>query len=45
VLRIICRQNVAENYRTDGYFLQRQLGEELMLNTPEDLAEELRQGW
>lgn len=45
VLRIIVRQNVAENYRTDGYFLQRQLGEDLMLETPEELATTLRQGW
>jgi UDPglucose--hexose-1-phosphate uridylyltransferase len=45
VLRIIVRQNMAENYRTDGYFLQRQLGEELMLMLPEELATELRSGW
>ncbi len=44
-LRVICRQNVAKNYRTDGYFLQRMLGEELMLTLPEDLAEGLREGW
>ncbi len=42
-LRIITRQNFYENYRTDDYFLQRQLGQELILMPPEELAKELRQ--
>lgn len=37
-LRIISRQNVYENYRTDDYFLQKLLRNELILNTPEFLA-------
>jgi galactose-1-phosphate uridylyltransferase len=41
-LRIITRQNFYENYRTDDYFLQRQLGAELILTPPERLAEKLR---
>ena len=44
-LRLICRQNVSPDYRTDDYFMQKLLGEELMLTTPEELAEGLRQGW
>ncbi len=38
LLRIISRQNVYENYRTDDYFLQKQLCNELILTTPELLA-------
>ena len=41
-LRIISRQNVYENYRTDDYFLQKLLRNELILNTPEHLASLLR---
>ena len=37
-LRIISRQNVYENYRTDDYFLQKLLRNELILVTPEALA-------
>jgi galactose-1-phosphate uridylyltransferase len=44
-IRIICRQNVYENYRTDDYFIQKLLGEELMLTMPEDLAAGLRAFW
>lgn len=44
-LRVICRQNVSENYRSDGYFLQRLLGEELMITLPEDLAAGMRVNW
>ncbi len=40
--RIISRQNVYENYRTDDYFLQKLLRNELILNTPESLATILR---
>jgi galactose-1-phosphate uridylyltransferase len=42
LLRIISRQNVYENYRTDDYFLQKLLRNELILNTPENLASLLR---
>jgi UDPglucose--hexose-1-phosphate uridylyltransferase len=41
-LRIISRQNVYENYRTDDYFLQKLLRNELILNSPESLASTLR---
>jgi hypothetical protein len=42
-IRIISRQNVYENYRTDDYFLQKLLRNELILTTPEALAKNLRQ--
>jgi UDPglucose--hexose-1-phosphate uridylyltransferase len=41
-LRVISRQNVYENYRTDDYFLQKLLRNELILNPPEALATSLR---
>lgn len=41
-LRVISRQNVYENYRTDDYFLQKLLRNELILNPPEKLASILR---
>jgi UDPglucose--hexose-1-phosphate uridylyltransferase len=41
-IRIISRQNVYENYRTDDYFLQKLLRNELILTTPEALAKQLR---
>ncbi|HEY3357466.1 MAG TPA: hypothetical protein VGQ83_29720 [Polyangia bacterium] len=41
-LRVISRQTVHENYRTDDYFLQRLLGDELILTTPEALAAKVR---
>jgi UDPglucose--hexose-1-phosphate uridylyltransferase len=41
-LRIISRQNVYENYRTDDYFFQKLLRNELILTTPEELASILR---
>ena len=44
-LRIVCRQNVQPNYRTDDYFIQKLLGEEIMLTPPEQLAAELRDFW
>ena len=44
-LRLICRQNVSPDYRTDDYFMQKLLGEELMLTTPEQLAGGLRESW
>ncbi len=41
-IRLITRQNFYENYRTDDYFLQRQLASELILMPPEKLAEHLK---
>ncbi len=41
-LRIVSRQNVYENYRTDDYFLQKLLRNELILTLPEELASTLR---
>jgi UDPglucose--hexose-1-phosphate uridylyltransferase len=41
-LRVISRQNVYENYRTDDYFLQKLLKNEIILTTPENLASTLR---
>lgn len=41
-IRIISRSNVYENYRTDDYFLQKLLGNEILVTSPEVLAEKLR---
>jgi len=41
LLRIVSRQNVYENYRTDDYFLQKLLRDELILTLPEELASAL----
>jgi galactose-1-phosphate uridylyltransferase len=41
-IRIISRQNVYENYRTDDYFLQKLLRNELILTPPEVLAKNLK---
>lgn len=40
-IRIISRQNVYENYRTDDYFLQKLLNNELGLTTPEILTKHM----
>jgi galactose-1-phosphate uridylyltransferase len=42
VFKIINRQNLYPNYRNDDYFLQKMLQSELILNLPEELAEQLR---
>jgi UDPglucose--hexose-1-phosphate uridylyltransferase len=42
VLRIIARTAFRPDYRTDDYFLQKQLGGELIFVTPEAIAETLR---
>lgn len=44
-IRVISRQNVYENYRTDDYFLQKLLRNEIILKTPEDLAAVLRESF
>lgn len=41
-IRMVSRQNVYENYRTDDYFLQKLLRNELMLTTPEALADKMK---
>jgi galactose-1-phosphate uridylyltransferase len=41
-IRMISRQNVYENYRTDDYFLQKLLDNELILTPPEVLARNLQ---
>jgi UDPglucose--hexose-1-phosphate uridylyltransferase len=38
LLRMICRQNVYANCRSDDYFLQKFLGEDLVVTHPEKLA-------
>lgn len=45
LLRIISRQNFYENYRTDDYFLQKLLRNEIILFTPEKLATGLRESF
>lgn len=42
VLRVIARAAFRPDYRTDDFFLQKQLGAELMFEPPELLAAELR---
>ena len=42
VLRVIARTAFKQDYRTDDYFLQKQLGGELMFAAPEDMAARLR---
>jgi galactose-1-phosphate uridylyltransferase len=42
LLKIITRQNLYPNYRNDDYFLQKLLQSELIINPPEELAEQLR---
>jgi hypothetical protein len=42
VARVIARTAFKQDYRTDDYFLQKQLGGELMFAAPEEMAERLR---
>jgi galactose-1-phosphate uridylyltransferase len=42
VLRVIARTAFRPDYRTDDYFLQKQLGGELMFAAPEEMAARLR---
>ena len=42
VLRVIARTAFKRDYRTDDYFLQKQLGGELMFASPEQMATRLR---
>jgi UDPglucose--hexose-1-phosphate uridylyltransferase len=41
-LRLVNRQNVTPNYRTDDFYLQKLLQTEIILQVPEDLASFLR---
>lgn len=43
VLRVIARTAFKPDFRTDDYFLQKQLGGELMFASPEQMAVELRE--
>ncbi|MBN1355648.1 hypothetical protein JXA40_05180 [bacterium] len=43
VVRFITRQNFRAAYRTDDYFLQKFMGAELAVVTPEDLARSVRE--
>jgi galactose-1-phosphate uridylyltransferase len=42
IFKIISRQNLYPNYRSDDYFLQKMLQTELIFSLPEELAEQLR---
>jgi galactose-1-phosphate uridylyltransferase len=42
VFKIISRQNLYPNYRSDDYFLQKMLQTELIFTPPEELAEHLK---
>ena len=42
VLRAVARTAFKQDYRTDDYFLQKQLGGELMFARPEEMATQLR---
>jgi hypothetical protein len=42
VLRVIARSAFKPDYRTDDYFLEKQLGSELIFETPEAIAATLR---
>ncbi len=42
VFKIVSRQNLYPNYRNDDYFLQKMLQTELIFNSPEDLAGQLK---
>jgi len=44
-VRIISRQNVYRNYRTDDFFLQKLLRNELILTPPEALAQTMRESF
>ena len=44
-LRVIARSAFKHEYRTDDYFLQKQLGGELIFITPEEIAATLRPGF
>lgn len=43
LLRLVNRQNVVPHYRTDDYYFQKLLGNELIVSPPEELASFVRQ--
>ncbi len=43
VVRIICRQNFSPNYRTDDYYFQKLMGNEIISTRPEELAKMFRE--
>jgi len=45
MLKIITRQNPYPNYRNDDYFLQKLLQSELIINSPEEIADGLRESF
>ena len=45
MLKIITRQNLYPNYRNDDYFLQKLLQSELIINSPEEIADALRKSF
>jgi galactose-1-phosphate uridylyltransferase len=45
MLKIITRQNLYPNYRNDDYFLQKLLQSELIINSPEEIADGLRKSF
>lgn len=45
IIRVISRQNVYENYRTDDYFLQKLLDNELIITPPEIMVKNFRALW
>lgn len=42
LIKIMTRQNPYQNYRNDDYYLQKILNSELIINLPEDLAQNLK---
>lgn len=42
-VRLVCRQNFVPNYRTDDYYLQKLMENEIMATTPEELARSFRE--
>ncbi|MFP4391762.1 MAG: hypothetical protein ACLFOA_00425 [Desulfohalobiaceae bacterium] len=45
MMRLVNRQNVHAHHRTDDYFFQKLLQNELILNRPEDLAQWMQKGF
>ena len=44
-MRVVARSAFKPDFRTDDYFLQKQLGGELIFITPEEIAATLRPGF
>ena len=39
---LVSRQSLVEDYRSDDYFLQKMLGTEILVDSPEEIAKRLR---